>query len=154
MRLKTEGVRLKAIQLKAADETIMRALRPLKGKLLRRLKTNIPVCVKGNETRMGKGKGAFEFWACRVPTGKVIFEIIGDNVHETVAREAFRIAGQKLPGVYEFVRMGDFPKAGFKVVSPDSDNVNYFEERLKNPSRQYANILRSKSEEVRKYMNR
>lgn len=26
---------------------------------------DIPVCVKGNETRMGKGKGAFEYWACR-----------------------------------------------------------------------------------------
>lgn len=155
MRLKTEGVRLKAIQLKEADNAIMREIRPLKGKLHRRLTTNIPVCVKGNETRMGKGKGGFEFWACRVPTGKVLFEIAGDNVHESVARTAFRIAGDKLPGTYEFVALDTVPKAGFALHKPDpSKPSNYFEEFRKNPSKQMANIERSKDPLLRKYLRR
>lgn len=104
LRLKSEGVRLTAIQLKEADNAIMRYVRPLNnGRLWRRLVTDIAVCIKGNETRMGKGKGAFDHWMTRVPTGKIIFEMDGDDLHERVAREAFRKAGTKLPGVYEFV---------------------------------------------------
>lgn len=154
MRLKTDGVRLKAVQLKEADNAIMRELRPLKGKLFRRLTTNIPVCVKGNETRMGKGKGGFEFWACRVPTGKVLFEIAGENVHESVARNAFRIAGDKLPGTYEFVSLDTVPKAGFAPHEPKEAPANYFEEFRKNPSKQMANIEKGKDPLIRQYLRR
>ncbi|ANB14698.1 mitochondrial 54S ribosomal protein YmL47 [Sugiyamaella lignohabitans] len=154
LRLKSEGVRLKAVQLKEADNAIMRALRPLKGKLFRRLTTNIPVCVKGNETRMGKGKGGFEFWACRVPTGKILFEIDGANVHESVARDAFRIAGDKLPGTYEFVNLETAPKAGFQPVNVDGSPVNFYEEAKANPTKQYANVLQGQDPELRKYLRR
>ena len=113
LRLKSEGVRLTAIQLKEADNAIMRYVRPLNnGQLWRRLVTDIAVCIKGNETRMGKGKGAFDHWMTRVPTGKIIFEMDGDNLHERVAREAFRKAGTKLPGVYEFVTRETPVRAG------------------------------------------
>lgn len=113
LRLKSEGVRLAAIQLKEADNAIMRYVRPLNnGQLWRRLVTDIAVCIKGNETRMGKGKGAFDHWMARVPTGKIIFEMDGDNLHERVAREAFRKAGTKLPGVYEFVTRESPVRAG------------------------------------------
>ena len=47
---------------------------------------------------MGKGKGRFDYWAARVAVSKVIFEIEG-GVHEKVAREAVRLAGNKLPGM-------------------------------------------------------
>lgn len=42
---------------------------------------------QGNETRMGKGKGTFEYWACRAPIGKVIFEIGGGDIAEQVAKD-------------------------------------------------------------------
>lgn len=78
---------------------------------------------------MGKGKGSFDHWACRVAVNQVIFEIRG-VVHEQVIRDAFRLAGNKLPGKiqyaaslistthinstgqYEFVKKGDPPVVG------------------------------------------
>jgi ribosomal protein L16 len=49
------------------------------------------------QVRMGKGKGSFDHWASRIAVSKIIFEIKGD-VHEQVARDAFRLAGNKMPG--------------------------------------------------------
>jgi len=46
---------------------------------------------------MGKGKGSFDHWASRIAVSKVIFEVKGD-IHEQVVRDAFRIAGNKMPG--------------------------------------------------------
>jgi ribosomal protein L16/L10AE len=48
---------------------------------------------------MGKGKGSFDHWASRIAVSKVIFELKGD-IHEQVARDAFRLAGNKMPGQY------------------------------------------------------
>jgi len=45
--------------------------------------------------RMGSGKGGVEFWVCRIKPGMVLYEMEG--VDESVAREAFRLAGAKLP---------------------------------------------------------
>ena len=47
--------------------------------------------------RMGKGKGGFDHWAARMAVNQIAFEIRG-NIHEQVIRDAFRLAGQKLPG--------------------------------------------------------
>jgi ribosomal protein L16/L10AE len=46
---------------------------------------------------MGKGKGSFDHWASRISVNKVIFELKGE-IHEQVARDAFRLAGNKMPG--------------------------------------------------------
>jgi ribosomal protein L16/L10AE len=46
---------------------------------------------------MGKGKGSFDHWAARVAVNQILFEIRG-AVHEKVIRDAFRLAGNKLPG--------------------------------------------------------
>lgn len=125
MRLRTEGCRITALQMKEADNAIMRYVRKLEnGKLFRRLTTNIAVCVKGNETRMGKGKGAFDHWMCRVPTGKVIFEMSGDNLHERVAREAFRKAGTKLPGCYEFVTQNSLARCGLHTFKDPNEKID------------------------------
>lgn len=67
-------------------------------KLYKRVSANIGVYTKGNEQRMGKGKGKFDYWTVRLPVSRVVFELKGD-VHEKVAREAFRLAGHKLPGM-------------------------------------------------------
>ncbi|CCH59103.1 hypothetical protein TBLA_0B02610 [Henningerozyma blattae CBS 6284] len=157
IRLKSEGTRITAKQLKEADDAIMRYIRPLiNGKLWRRLSTNVAVCVKGNETRMGKGKGGFDHWMVRVPTGKILFEMRGDDLHERVAREAFRKAGSKLPGIYEFVDKNSLARVGlhsFRDVNK-IPKVNYFEELTKNPTKEYLNIMRSKEPMYREYRGR
>lgn len=48
--------------------------------------------------RMGKGKGSFDHWAARVAVNQIVFEIRG-MLHEKVIRDAFRLAGNKLPGI-------------------------------------------------------
>lgn len=48
---------------------------------------------------MGKGKGSFDHWASRIAVSKVIFEVKGD-IHEQVVRDAFRLAGNKMPGEF------------------------------------------------------
>ena len=47
--------------------------------------------------RMGKGKGSFDYWATRVAVNQVVLELKG-LVHEQIVRDAFRLAGNKLPG--------------------------------------------------------
>ena len=58
--------KLSAKQLTAAETAIKRKLKVVKGaQIFLRVFPDTPVCVKGNETRMGKGKGSFEYWACK-----------------------------------------------------------------------------------------
>lgn len=73
---------------------IMRTVKR-QGKLYIRVFPDKPVSKKPLETRMGKGKGAVEFWVAVVQPGRVLYEIEG--VPEAVAREAFRVASHKLP---------------------------------------------------------
>lgn len=49
------------------------------------------------QVRMGKGKGSFDHWATRVAVNQVVLELKG-MVHEQIVRDAFRLAGIKLPG--------------------------------------------------------
>lgn len=60
-----------------------------------------PVTKKPAETRMGKGKGAPEFWVAVAKPGRVLFELSG--VNETVAKEAMRLAAHKLPIKTRFI---------------------------------------------------
>jgi ribosomal protein L16 len=98
LRMKDHDRRMPASALKIAEETIKRRLRGMNYKLYKRVSANIGVYTKGNEQRMGKGKGKFDYWTVRLPVSRVVFELKGD-VHEKVAREAFRLAGHKLPGM-------------------------------------------------------
>ena len=61
-----------------------------------------PVTKKPAETRMGSGKGSLEYWVAVVKPGRVMFEIAG--IDETVAKEALRLAANKLPVKCKFVR--------------------------------------------------
>jgi large subunit ribosomal protein L16 len=67
-----------------------------------RLFPDKPITKKPAETRMGKGKGAPEYWVSVVTPGKIIYEMSG--VTETIAKEAFRLASHKLPVATKFVR--------------------------------------------------
>ncbi|HIZ84445.1 MAG TPA: 50S ribosomal protein L16 [Firmicutes bacterium] len=60
-----------------------------------------PITEKPAETRMGSGKGSPEYWVAVVKPGRVLFEIAG--VEEAVAREAMRLAANKLPIKCKFV---------------------------------------------------
>jgi ribosomal protein L16 len=99
LRLKDHHRRISAAQLKIGEDTIKRRLRGMKFRLFSRVSANIGVYTSGNETRMGKGKGTFDHWTSRVAVSKIIFELKGD-VHEQVVRDAFRLAGNKMPGKY------------------------------------------------------
>ena len=65
-----------------------------------------PITKKPLEVRMGKGKGSVEYWVAVVKAGRVIFEIAG--VPADVAKEALRLAAQKLPVKTRFVVARDF----------------------------------------------
>ena len=71
------------------------------GKVWIRLFPDKPVTKKPAETRMGKGKGAPEQWVAVIRPGKILFEMEG--VDATMAREAMRLAAQKLPINTKFV---------------------------------------------------
>ncbi|KAG8995210.1 mitochondrial ribosomal large subunit component [Tulasnella sp. JGI-2019a] len=108
IRIRGDGMRITAKQLQAAETVIKRKLKVIKGaKIWMRVFPDMPVCVKGNETRMGKGKGSFEYWACWVPTGRVLFEIAGEpggaELRPEMAREALRLAADKLPVTVDFI---------------------------------------------------
>ena len=72
------------------------------GKVWIKIFPDKPITKKPAETRMGKGKGAVEYWVAVVKPGRVLFEISG--VSEEVAKEALRLAGHKLPVQTKFVK--------------------------------------------------
>ena len=81
-------------QIEAARVALTRHMKRT-GKVWLRIFPNIPVSKKPTEVRMGKGKGAPEYWVCRVKPGRIIFEV--DGVSEDIAREALYKASAKLP---------------------------------------------------------
>ena len=126
--------RISSQQLAIGAEAIKKRLRGERYRLFTRVAANIGVYSSGNEVRMGKGKGSFDYWAARVAVSQIVFEISGE-LHEQVVRDAMRLAGNKLPGMitalflafrlrlgnstlrmwsglYEFVKKGDPPMMG------------------------------------------
>jgi len=87
-------------QIEAARRAVVRHVRR-GGKLWIRVFPDKPVTTKPAETRMGSGKGNVDHWVAVVKPGRVLFEIAG--VEENTAREAFRLASQKLPIKTQFV---------------------------------------------------
>jgi len=87
-------------QIEASRVAIMRFVKR-GGKLWIRVFPDKPVTKKPAETRMGKGKGAPEFWVAVVKPGRILFEMEG--VTEAEARRAFRLASDKLPLPTRFV---------------------------------------------------
>lgn len=101
---------------------------------------------------MGKGKGSFDHWASRLAVNQVLFEIKG-RIHEQIVRDAFRLAGNKLPGMslyttsnmfyatklihigqWEFTKKGDAPIVGITKL----DGITL--EELKRPRKQVAPV--------------
>jgi large subunit ribosomal protein L16 len=96
----TTPERVTARQIEAARRTITRCIRR-SGRVWIRIFPDVPVSKKPAEVRQGKGKGAIEYWACRVKPGRIMFEL--DGVPEDLARLAFELASAKLPVKTRFV---------------------------------------------------
>ena len=88
-------------QIESARVAIQRTLHR-DGKLWIRIFPDKPVTKKPAETRMGKGKGAPEYWVAVVKTGRIMFEIGG--VNEATAKRAIELASYKLPIKVRFVK--------------------------------------------------
>jgi large subunit ribosomal protein L16 len=88
-------------QIEAARVAITRHIKRT-GKLWIRIFPDKPVTVKPAETRMGKGKGAPEFWVAVVKPGRVLFELEGVPVE--LAKRAMQLASAKLPLKTRFVQ--------------------------------------------------
>jgi large subunit ribosomal protein L16 len=100
-----EPGRVTARQIEAARRAITRHIRRI-GRVWIRIFPDVPVSKKPAEVRMGSGKGAPEFWVCRVKPGRTMFEL--DGVPHALAKEAFDLASAKLPISTRFVtRLGE-----------------------------------------------
>jgi len=92
---------IKSNQIEAARVAMTRYTRR-GGKVYIKIFPDKPVTQKPAETRMGSGKGSPEYWVAVVKPGRVLFEMSG--VDEAVAREAMRLASNKLPIKCKFVK--------------------------------------------------
>lgn len=99
---------IKSNQIEACRITMSRYFRR-GGKIYIRIFPDKPVTKKPAETRMGKGKGAVEYWVSVVKPGRIIFEVA--NVTEEQAKEAFRLAGHKLPIKTKMVKREAYDEA-------------------------------------------
>ena len=96
-----EPDRVTARQIEAARRALTRHMKRA-GRVWIRVFPDVPVSKKPIEVRMGKGKGAPEFWVARVAPGRIMFEV--DGVPEPLAREAFALAAAKLPIKTRFIQ--------------------------------------------------
>ncbi|MGH1383246.1 50S ribosomal protein L16 [Kordia sp.] len=92
-------------QIEAARVAATRYMKR-EGQLWIKIFPDKPITKKPLEVRMGKGKGAPEYWAAVVKPGRIIFEVGGVPIE--VAKEALRLAAQKLPVKTKFIVARDF----------------------------------------------
>ncbi|MDQ0346255.1 50S ribosomal protein L16 [Ancylobacter vacuolatus] len=95
-----EPERVTARQIEAARRALTRHMKRA-GRVWIRVFPDVPVSSKPTEVRMGKGKGAPDYWAAKIKPGRIMFEI--DGVSQELAREALRLAAAKLPIKTRFV---------------------------------------------------
>ncbi len=96
----TEPERITARQIEAARRALTRHMKRA-GRVWIRVFPDVPVSKKPAEVRMGSGKGAPEFWVCKIKPGRILFEV--DGVPRELAEEAMRLAAGKLPIATRFV---------------------------------------------------
>ena len=100
-----EPGRITARQIEAARISVTRAMKR-EGQVWIRIFPDKPVTSKPAEVRMGKGKGAPSHWVAVIKPGRIMFE--ADGVSYEVAKEALRLAAQKLPVKCKFVVRNDY----------------------------------------------
>src|SRR6201985_379068 len=100
-----EPGRITSRQLEAARISVTRAMKR-EGQVWIRIFPDKPITKKPAEVRMGKGKGAPEYWVAVVRPGRIIFE--AEGVPLDIAKEALRLAAQKLPVQTKFITRRDY----------------------------------------------
>lgn len=100
-----ESAFITARQIEAARQAVTRYMKR-EGQIWIRIFPDKPITKKPAEVRMGKGKGAPEYFVARVSPGRILFE--ADGVPMDVAKEALRLAAQKLPIEVKFVVRRDY----------------------------------------------
>jgi len=103
-----EGVWMTARQIEAARIAVTRFMKR-EGQIWIRIFPDKPITKKPAEVRMGKGKGAPEHWVAVVKPGTIIFE--AEGVSMEIAKEALRLAAQKLPVTTKFIVRRDYVEA-------------------------------------------
>ncbi len=101
----TEGAWVTARQLEAARVAVTRFMKR-EGQIWICVFPDKPITKKPAEVRMGKGKGSPEYWVAVVKPGRIMFE--AEGVPLEVAKEALRLAAQKLPVTTKFVVRRDY----------------------------------------------
>lgn len=100
-----EPGRITSRQIEACRITISRTMKR-EGKIWIRIFPDKPITKKPAEVRMGKGKGAPEYWVAQIKPGRILFEL--DGVEKSVAQQALYLAAQKLPMKTKFVVRRDY----------------------------------------------
>ena len=103
-----EGAWITSRQIESARIAVTRFMKR-EGQVWIKIFPDKPITKKPAEVRMGKGKGAPEYWVAVVKPGTIMFEIEGVNAD--VAKEALRLAAQKLPITCKFVTRRDYVEA-------------------------------------------
>jgi large subunit ribosomal protein L16 len=106
-----EPVWMTSLQIEAARKAIMRNIKR-RGKVWIRIFPDKPFTKRGAESRMGKGKGAVEYYVAVILPGRILFEMSG--IDEALAKEALTLAAAKLPIRTKFVKRID-PISGLEV---------------------------------------
>lgn len=112
LRMRDHDRRVSAAQLACGAEVIKKRLRGQRYRLYTRVSANIGVYTKGNESRMGTGKGTFDHFAARIAVSRIIFELKGE-LHEQVVMDAFRLAANALPGRFLYGALFDHSRLTF-----------------------------------------
>jgi len=94
--------RITAKQLEAARKTMLKKMRRV-GRVILRIFPDVAITSKPAEVRMGKGKGALDYWCASVNSGRIIFEFQG--IPKVVAEEAAKLANRKLSMQTKFVSL-------------------------------------------------
>lgn len=102
-----ESTWITARQIEAARQAVTRHMKR-EGQIWIRIFPDKPVTKKPAEVRMGKGKGAPELWVARVTPGRILFE--AEGVPYGIAKEALRLAAQKLPITTKFIVRHDYDR--------------------------------------------
>merc|ERR1712078_104517 len=92
-------------QIEAARQAVTSYMKR-EGQIWIRIFPDKPITKKPAEVRMGKGKGAPEYFVARVSPGRILFEAEGVPLH--IAKEAMRLAAQKLPVTTKFIVRRDY----------------------------------------------
>jgi large subunit ribosomal protein L16 len=103
-----ESTWITARQIEAARQAVTRHMKR-EGQIWIRIFPDKPVTKKPAEVRMGKGKGAPELWVARVTPGRILFE--AEGVPYQIAKEALRLAAQKLPITTKFIVRHDYDES-------------------------------------------